>query len=276
MSHEYRAALSLFDGEFGSQASHLAEQTVSWCRDHGAQILYPGHDDYPFTDGSLESPPRFLSYWGSPVWRHHPLLAVVGSRNPSRLAVDWLEIHLTRFAQKTSSAIVSGGACGIDQKAHLIAVRLEKPTIVFLPSGLAKPYPKDWLKWKDDVVASGGALVSINSPFQEVRKFHFERRNRLIAALSSLVFVVEARRKSGSSMTARLAREMNRTICCLPGSPLDPRCAGTVDLLFEGGFPVRDAEDLEILFSISTPGHGASSKLRLQNNQLSLAISPSP
>ena len=262
MDNELKACLSLFPYPLDRRSAPFDEELVDgsalasaervrdWCSKNGARILYPGHAEYPFDLVRHERPPRFLSVWGNSVWRETKCISVVGSREPTRLASEWMDVHLSKFVSRTGAATVSGGAIGVDWKAHMISLRARKPTVVFLPSGLGKAYPKEWLRWKDEVIDTGGALVSTYPPLMEIKRAHFEERNRWIAAMGEIVFVVEARRRSGSSMTARLAREIDRTICCLPGPPGDARCAGTVDLLFEGGLPIRDSEDLEILFEM--------------------------
>ena len=116
-----------------------ASEVQAWCADEGARILYPGHEDYPFEDSPLEHKPAFLACWGGSPWRDRPCMAVVGSREPSRTAAEWLQVHLAEFLRHQKCVIVSGGARGIDQKAHLLAVRAGQPTVVFLPSGLAQP-----------------------------------------------------------------------------------------------------------------------------------------
>jgi DNA processing protein len=232
-----------------------AQQTHTWCREQGAQILYPGHTDYPSAHMGLENPPAFLACWGTAPWKNQDCIGVVGSRDPSLAAIDWLEIHLSSFLRQNSVVVVSGGARGIDQKAHFLAIRAGLPTVVFLPSGLARPYPCEWLGWRDQVLKAGGSVISHYEPMQEIRRRHFEARNLLIAAMGKVLFVAEARRKSGTIMTARLARDLGREVCVLPGSPSDPRCGGSVDLLFDGAHPIRDSQDLAALFALqSIPG----------------------
>ncbi len=227
-----------------------AREVVKWCADNDAAIIFPGHDDYPEAFFRVDPPPLFLSVQGAACWKSQRCLAVVGSREPSFFALNWLELHLPEIL-RSGIITVSGGARGIDQKAHHLSIRAKSPTAVFLPSGLASAYPTEWKIWKTELFASGGALVSPYSPFQEIRRTHFEGRNRLIAALASVVFIVEARRKSGSIMTARLATELDKSVCVLPNTPGDPRWAGTVDLLFENRFPIRDAKDLVSLLDLS-------------------------
>jgi DNA processing protein len=230
-----------------------AQAALEWCHAKGASVLYPGHADYPEAFLHLEMPPLFLSCWGRAVWKDHRCLSVVGSRDPSRAALSWMETYLMEFIRRTGAATVSGGARGIDQKAHALSLRAKRPTVIFLPSGLGNAYPPEIGYWNNEVLQTGGAILSPYAPLQDVRKSHFEGRNRLIAALGRLLFVVEARRRSGSLMTARLAREVDRTICALPSGPDEPRSMGTLDLLFDGGFPLRDADDLHSLFELSQP-----------------------
>lgn len=222
----------------------LAERDREWCFQHDAEILHPWHPLFPERLLALDRPPVFLSLRGKPAWMQRPGISIIGSREPTAWAVEWLEIHLMTALRNTGVYTVSGGARGVDQKAHALSLRAELPTIAFLPSGLAKPYPADIAGWLAPIHDSGGGMVSEFPPMREIARAHFERRNRLIAGLGHCLFVVEAARKSGSMMTARLALESGRPICALPASPLESCAAGTVDLLFDGATLIRDAEDL--------------------------------
>lgn len=249
---ELAAALSLFSylGD-SKKALASAEETLEWCRRNGARVLFPGHKDYPFGDDCrLEDRPAFLACWGESPWQHGRCISVVGSREPSDEALLWMETHFSRFLRERSAVVVSGGARGVDQKAHFLAIRSGRPTVVFLPSGLARLYPAEWSEWKEWVFETGGALLSQYPPHLEIRRRHFESRNRLIAALGKFLFVVEARRRSGSTMTARLAVELDRTVSVLPANPSDPRAGGTIDLLFDGAQPLRDHADLVSIFDL--------------------------
>jgi DNA processing protein len=159
-----------------------------------------------------------------------------------------MDLHLPILLERDPDlVVVSGGARGIDQKAHAMSLRSKSSTVAILPSGIGNPYPGEFRNWFDKIIDSGGAILSSLEPSAPVRKQYFESRNRLIVALAKLVFVVEARRKSGSIMTARLARELGRTVALLPAFPGEIKSDGCVDLLFDGGFPVRDADDVFIL-----------------------------
>jgi DNA processing protein len=227
----------------------------------GARIVYPGHREYPRQFFELENPPLFLSVLGASSWRDRNCIAIVGSREPTRNSLNWLEHHLPVFFEKRpQSAVVSGGARGIDQKAHALAIRANIPTIVFLPSGLKQMYPSEIMDWKEPILQSGGAIVSQFLPNQTIRKMHFEGRNRLIACIGRMLFVAEAKRRSGSLMTARLARELSREIAVLPAFPGEVKTGGCVDLLYDGVQPIRDAEDLLTFFDLNSKSAPSATK----------------
>lgn len=208
--------------------------------------LYPLHPLYPKEFYTLEKPPLFLSIEGDLGCFSKNKVSVVGSRYPTLKVLEWMDTHLEPLVQE-GAVLVSGAARGIDQKAHAVALRNEKPTIAFLPSGLGQIYPSEFTKWKERIVGFGGLLVSEYRYDQPIHRHHFHERNRMIAKLGLYLLVCEARRKSGSIMTARLAIENCKTVCVLPGFPTDKNSQGCLDLLFQGALPIRDFEDLKIL-----------------------------
>ncbi|MDX9730845.1 MAG: DNA-processing protein DprA [Bdellovibrionales bacterium] len=201
--------------------------------------------EYPDVLLDLEDPPPFLSVAGCLPSFERPVLAIVGTRASSVLGESWIKQHLPRLARQAT--IVSGGARGIDEWAHRVTLAEKQATVVVLPSALDRPYPPGWLKKEAEVLACGGGLVSEYGPGTEVRRWHFEKRNRLIAALADVVVVVEARRRSGSAITARHAREIGRAVASVPWFPGDPRGEFCNELLFQGAHIVRGAEDVETL-----------------------------
>lgn len=230
-----------------------AKDDLQRLRSLKAKITYPGLKDYPLAFQTMEWPPMILSYWGQPVWEKHQGLAVVGSREPTRGSEEWLENYLPNFLSKRDLFTVSGGARGIDQRVHAISLRCQIPTVAFLPSGLGKLYPKDFASWVDSIVAGGGAVVSEFAPYQRMYRSHFQRRNRLIAGLAKLSVVVEAKRKSGSAMTGRIAVDLGRELSVLPGFPMDENFQGCLDLLFDGASMIRNDSDLLSLWDRTKP-----------------------
>lgn len=225
--------------EAKTKARALLEQKIS--------ITYPGAFDYPSGLLQLDNPPSALSYWGRPVWLDLPCLSVVGTRRPSGETLQWLDVSLGELLVGHEMTLVSGGARGVDQKAHAMALRCHRPTVCFLPSGLESLYPVNLSSWKAPILAGGGALVSQFPPWQGMFKSHFIQRNRLIAAISRLTFVAEAARKSGSLLTAKFAMELGRPLATLPVSPMCIRGLGSLDLIFDGAYMVRDHRDLSQL-----------------------------
>lgn len=208
--------------------------------------LYPTHPLYPEDFYTLEKPPLFLAAYGDLECFKKNKVSVVGSRYPTLRVLEWMDTHLEPLV-KEGAVLVSGAARGIDQKAHAVALRSEKPTIAFLPSGLGQIYPSEFSRWKDRIVDYGGLLISEYRYNKLIHRFHFHERNRMIAKLGLYLLVCEARRKSGSIMTARLAIENSKTVCVLPGFPMDKNSQGCLDLLFQGALPIRDFEDLKVL-----------------------------
>jgi len=156
----------------------------------------------------------------------------------------WLDRELSSAVKSSKGYIISGGARGVDQKAHMISLRSGRPTVAFLPAGLACVYPRDFSGWIEPICRAGGAVVSQFSPFSEMRKQNFHHRNRLIAQLAQSVFVAEAARKSGSYLTARLAVDLGKGVGVLPSSPNYVGNLGGLDLLFSGAQLIREARDL--------------------------------
>jgi DNA processing protein len=100
-----------------------------------------------------------------------------------------------------------------------------------------------------EVLAGGGALLSEFEDAMPMQKHFFSRRNRLISSLGCATVIIEARRRSGTLITAREALDQSKPLWVLPGHPMDPRMQGSLDLIIEGGTPLRDAEDLNLLFA---------------------------
>lgn len=148
--------------------------------------------------------------------------------------------------------MVSGLARGIDTSAHRAS--LGTGTIAALAGGLDKPYPPENIGLIEEITGGNGLAVS-EMPFGwEPRARDFPRRNRLIAGIALGVVIVEAATRSGSLITARLAGEFGRLVFAVPGSPLDPRCHGTNELLKDGASIVTEPADvIEALAPLAQP-----------------------
>ena len=224
-----------------------------WCQRNNVSLVYPGHENFPEAFYEIENPPLILTYEGEPCWKHSRNLSIVGSRKPSEESLRWLDEYFTEILKKRSILTISGAAHGIDQKIHAISLRFQRPTVAFLPSGLSSIYPPRFKNWKEPILSQKGALISSFSPFERTYRSSFHKRNYLIAAFSPLLFVVEAGRRSGSMVTASMALEQGKAICTLPFSPMMAKGQGSLDLISDGAFLLRDERDLLLLLDRYLP-----------------------
>lgn len=215
------------------------------------------HDSlYPDFLKEISSPPPIIFYQGDISLINKPRrLAIVGSRKNTpyaeRVLQDFLP-ELTRY----EIVIISGLALGVDSLAHRQTLINSGLTIAVLGSGL-KPkniYPASNRLLAQEIIASGGLLISEFSPDCPAKKENFPRRNRLISGLAQAVLVVEAAKKSGSLITAHLALEQNRDVLAIPGNIFLASAAGVNKLIKDGAIPILAATDiLEILNIELTP-----------------------
>jgi DNA processing protein len=206
----------------------------------GARALFVGEPGYPLALAAVDPPPPLLYVKGNVGHLSRPMLAIVGARNGSAAGQKLARL----FAASVGGAgfvIVSGLARGIDAAAHEAA--LPTGTVAVLAGGPDNVYPPEHAILQQRIVEEG-CLVSENPPGFAPRGQDFPRRNRIISGLSLGVLVVEAARRSGTLVTARMAGEQGREVFALPGHPLDPRAEGTNRLLKSGATLVTEPDDI--------------------------------
>ena len=206
----------------------------------GASLVAIGEPGYPPALAQVGAPPPLLFVKGRLDLAGIPIVAVVGARNGSAVGQKFTRQLATDLAIE-GFVIASGLARGIDTAAHRAA--LEHGTIAVLAGGLDIVYPPE-NEALQVAIGEQGMLISERSPGFQPRGKDFPRRNRLISGISLGVVVVEAAERSGSLITARLAGEQGREVFAVPGSPLDPRAAGTNNLLKQGACLVTSARDI--------------------------------
>ncbi|MES3032217.1 MAG: DNA-processing protein DprA [Patescibacteria group bacterium] len=172
-------------------------------------------------------------------------LCVVGSRKNTSYGREACE-KIIAGLKGYPIVIVSGFAMGIDTIAHKKAMQIGLPTIVFPGSGLSDEamYPKSNVRLINEVVRSGGCLISEFEPDFKATQWSFPMRNRLMAGISKAVLIIEAEERSGTLITARLTTEYNRDLLVVPGSIFSSNSKGTNRLLKAGATPVTCAEDV--------------------------------
>ena len=169
-----------------------------------------------------------------------PMMAIVGSRNASGAGLKFAA-KLAHDLGQAGFVIASGLARGIDQAAHRAS--LGSGTAAVLAGGHDKVYPPE----HEDLLATmleSGSAISEMALGHVPRARDFPRRNRLISGVALGVVVVEAAHRSGSLITARIAAEQGREVFAVPGSPLDPRAAGTNELIKQGATLITEASDV--------------------------------
>ena len=210
----------------------------------GARFVARGEEGYPPLLRHVAGPPPLLCIRGRTEVSSMPPLAIVGSRNASVPGLKFAR-RIATDVGRAGYAIVSGLARGIDTAAHEAA--LETGTIAVLAGGIDHVYPRENARLMEEI-AEKGLLVTEMTPGTAPRAEFFPRRNRIVSGMSFGVLVVEAAFRSGSLITARLAGEQGREVFATPGSPMDPRSAGTNRLIRNGATMVTEASHiLEVL-----------------------------
>jgi len=237
-----------------------AQRYILNLQEKGIQYTYPGHVMYPEAFLKMLEPPLFFEYLGTPCWMNGETLSVVGSRKIHPLTQQWIEHELSCFVSlKPDVVLVSGGAEGVDQCVHLLSIKKQRPTIVILPCGLNQIFPISLRNIIHHVLQNGGCILSEFESYQTVRKSYFFFRNRLIAALSSIIFVVQAERKSGTFLTVHHALQNGRCVITLPAHPMMSEFSGNRHLIKEGAFFVCDKNDLLHFWDAENwPGRGVT------------------
>ena len=219
-----------------SEADARAELAAS--QNLGVSLLAPGEAGYPPRLAVLDDAPPLLGVRGALDVLMRPVIAIVGSRNASGAGLKFAG-SLARDLGEAGFVIASGLARGIDQAAHRASIA--SGTVAVLAGGHDKIYPPEHEELLAAIVGNGGAAIS-EMPLGHVpRARDFPRRNRLISGAALGVVVVEAAFRSGSLITARIAAEQGREVFAVPGSPLDPRAAGTNDLIKQGATLTTEA-----------------------------------
>ena len=206
------------------------------------RIISSTSADLPELLQRIPDPPTLLYIVGNAEALHMPALAIVGSRNPTRGGKE----NAYEFAKHLGQAgfcIVSGLAQGVDTAAHQGALDAGAMTVAILGHGIDRVYPSANRDLAHRILQNG-ALVTEYPLGSPPRREHFPQRNRLISGLSLGTLVIEAARRSGSLITARLAGEQGREVFAIPGSIHNPLSRGCHQLIKQGAKLVETAEDI--------------------------------
>ena len=235
-------------GHAGSEADRAYASSIDpadvadGMRAAGARLVAVHDPEYPPALHDLADPPAGLFVVGSPLSEVERAVAIVGARRCSALGADVAK-SLAAGLARTGVCVASGGARGIDGAAHRGALDAGGTTVAVLGCGVDMPYPAEHRGLFADIRRQG-ALVGEYPPGTRAEPFRFPARNRIVAALSCAVVVVEGARGSGSMITAEHAMEIGRDVFAVPGSVTSPLSFAPHMLIRDGAGLVRGPDDL--------------------------------
>jgi DNA processing protein len=233
------AAQYIFDGKARAAAEAEWERVLA----QGATVVSFGCTEYPERLKEIYDPPPVLWVRGDVGLLSRPSIAVVGTRHPTPYGSGIAEM-LSRDLAARQLLIVSGMARGIDSCAHRGALAARRPTVAVWGTGIDVVYPKENRKLAEEILASGGAIVSEVPTGTFPAPQNFPRRNRILSGLSVAVLVVEASENSGTRVTARCAADQNRDLFAVPGNVTNKGSWTPNTLIKQGAKLVATWEDV--------------------------------
>lgn len=235
----------------------LQDQIERRCTKAGIKITIFGDENYPHALIADLAPPAVLFYFGDLSFLNNRRVGMVGTRSATASG-RYLASHIAYDLATNDVCVVSGLARGIDAWAHRGALRalegrladrtVGRPVGV-VASGLDVVYPRENAQlWQD--VATHGALISESAPGSPPEAFRFPLRNRILAALSEVLVVVESRDTGGSMITVDEAQKRDVTVLAVPGSPHNVASNGTNQLIQQGCLPIIGAQDVLVALGL--------------------------
>lgn len=239
LRHKIKSYLKNPDKKF----SALLESAVDIVGSQNIGWIERGADGYPELLAQIPDAPALLYYRGSLCQVHTPQIAIVGSRACSRSGQRDASVFAARLSS-SGFTITSGLALGIDTSAHLGTLESSGTTVAVIGSGFDKIYPARNQGLAEQIVGSGGLMLTEFPPGTPPRRENFPQRNRIISGLSLATLVIEASNRSGSLITARLALEQGREVMVLPGSIHDSLKDGCHRLIRDGATLVHSPQQI--------------------------------
>jgi DNA processing protein len=209
---------------------------------NGYKLTTPLNHNYPDNLRILQKPPGLLYYKGKLLKKDQKAISIVGTRNPSQYGIKAAK-YFTKNLAKEGFTIVSGLARGIDTIAHKSALNAGTRTIAIMGSGIDVIYPPENTALFNHITQNGAVITEFKENTPPLAK-NFLYRNRLIAAISVAVIVIEGALKSGTLSTASYAANLGRDVYAVPGSIFSKTSQGTNYLLKQGAFVATSPKDI--------------------------------
>ncbi len=244
----------------GLDAAGTRAQAARWAATIDAtpiEVLILGGPGYPERLLHLTDPPPALFALGRLELLESPAVGVVGTRRCTSYGADATRL-LADSLGRAGVPVISGMARGIDGLAHRSALDAGGPTIAVLGTGLDVVYPREHRALQREI-ATHGLLLSEHPPGTGPRRHHFVARNRILAALSQGVVVVEAGHGSGALSTSDFAEQLGREVMAVPGPIGRPQSAGTNHLLQDGATFIATPDDVHHALGLPLPPERAES-----------------
>ena len=234
-----KSAQFIFEGK----ARAAAENEVRRVSEVGGSVLTPADEAYPERLREIYDPPSALWIRGNVDLLARPGIAVVGTRSPSPYGAGMAEL-LSRDLAHRRLVILSGMARGVDTAAHKGAIEAGGKTVAVWGTGIDVIYPKENKKLAENIVASGGTIVSEYPLGTFPAPQNFPIRNRILSGMSVGVLVIEAAEYSGTRITARCANDQNRDVYAVPGNVTNKNAWGPNTLIKQGAKLTATWEDV--------------------------------
>lgn len=213
------------------------------------KIINIDDKDYPEQLRVISKPPKKIYVLGDEKILKEKSISIIGSRN----CTPYGELEAFKFSEqltKQGLVITSGMAVGIDSYAHKGCISQNGKTIAVLGSGFNNIYPKENIELFKRIIDTGGAVVSEYAPSVEPSSDKFRQRNRIVSGLSIATLIIEAEYRSGTTITARYAKEQGKPVFCIPNSIENNKGVGTNEMLKNGAFLATSADDILIKCNI--------------------------
>lgn len=223
----------IIDGDYRRQLLKAAEEEIKFVNDNGISVTYFTEPDFPARLLNAPDAPILLYSRGRCNLNRSKVVSIVGTRHATPYGTRFCEMLVADLAKhfKKDLIVISGLAYGIDIAAHRAALREGVTTAAVLAHGLNTIYPAMHRSTANEIISSGGALLTDYTSHDYISRANFLARNRIVAALADCTIVVESAEKGGAMVTASIASSYNRDIFALPGRYTDPYSAGCNHLI---------------------------------------------